>query len=168
MFAIALLHDYHSLGARAPCPAFLTQTMDDSDIDQMVWVDTAAVAERTWSPGSSTGGGIWSEAESGDVATDPALTTATTTLLKMKKMNEEGEDETKEGVRDPYNITDAAERIIPHRCRLYQRGIRAKPVDSRDIFGRRRFQVRTYGRTDVLCSGESVVRVSELRRRQKL
>ena len=36
----------------------------------------------------------------------------------------------------------AAARIIPHRCRLYQRGIRAKPLDDRDAFGRRRLQAQ--------------------------
>ena len=33
-------------------------------------------------------------------------------------------------------------RLIPQRCRLYQRGIRAKPLDDRDGFGRRRLQAQ--------------------------
>ena len=43
---------------------------------------------------------------------------------------------------DAYNIDKAYQRIIPHRCRLYQRGIRAKPLDDRDGFGRRRLQAQ--------------------------
>lgn len=43
---------------------------------------------------------------------------------------------------DAYDIASAAARLIPHRCRLYQRGIRAKPVDDRDGFGRRRLQAQ--------------------------
>ena len=33
-------------------------------------------------------------------------------------------------------------RLMPQRCRLLQRGIRAKPLDDRDGFGRRRFQAQ--------------------------
>jgi len=33
-------------------------------------------------------------------------------------------------------------RLIPQRCRLYQRGIRARPMDDRDGFGRRRLQAQ--------------------------
>ena len=76
------------------------ETMDDSDIDTIVWPDTAAVAERLW---SSPGG-----------PENP----------------------------DAYNWKAAYARIIPHRCRLYQRGIRAKPLDDRDGFGRRRLQAQ--------------------------
>ena len=76
------------------------ETMDDSDIDTIVWPDTAAVAERLWSsPGGSD---------------NP----------------------------DAYDAAKAYDRIIPHRCRLYQRGIRAKPLDDRDGFGRRRLQAQ--------------------------
>ena len=39
-----------------------------------------------------------------------------------------------------FDISAATLRLIPHRCRMYQRGIRAKPVDDRDGFGRRRLQ----------------------------
>ena len=75
------------------------ETMDDSDIDTIVWPDTAAVAERLWSsPGSDN--------------------------------------------PDAYDTDKAYARIIPHRCRLYQRGIRAKPLDDRDGFGRRRLQAQ--------------------------
>ena len=76
------------------------ETMDDSDIDTIVWPDTAAVAERLWSPPG--------------------------------------------GKENPnaYDAAAASMRIIPHRCRLYQRGIRAKPIDDRDGFGRRRLQAQ--------------------------
>ena len=76
------------------------ETMDDSDIDSIVWPDTAAVAERLWSSPKS--------------AQNP----------------------------DAYDSGKAALRLIPHRCRLYQRGIRAKPIDDRDGFGRRRLQAQ--------------------------
>ena len=75
------------------------ETMDDSDIDTIVWPDTAALAERLWSSGADEN--------------PSAFDTAAATL-----------------------------RMIPHRCRLYQRGIRAKPVDDRDGFGRRRLQAQ--------------------------
>lgn len=75
------------------------ETMDDSDIDTIVWPDTAALAERLWSPGTDV---------------NPRALDTRAALL----------------------------RLIPHRCRLYQRGIRAKPMDDRDGFGRRRFQAQ--------------------------
>ena len=43
---------------------------------------------------------------------------------------------------DAFDTASALERLIPHRCRMYQRGIRAKPLDDRDGFGRRRFQAQ--------------------------
>ena len=76
------------------------ETMDDSDIDSIVWPDTAAISERLWSLPKS--------------AVNP----------------------------DAYDAGKAALRLIPHRCRLYQRGIRAKPIDDRDGFGRRRLQAQ--------------------------
>jgi hypothetical protein len=72
---------------------------DDSDIDTIIWPDTAAVGERVWSSPNTT---------------NP----------------------------DAYNTDLALKRLIPHRCRLYQRGVRAKPLDDRDGFGRRRFQTQ--------------------------
>eukprot|EP00038_Savillea_parva_P010581 m.191273 g.191273 ORF g.191273 m.191273 type:complete len:644 (+) comp18295_c0_seq1:40-1971(+) len=75
------------------------ETMDDSDIDTIVWPDTSAVAERLWSPSSTT---------------NP----------------------------NALNVTAATLRLFPQRCRMYQRGIRAKPLDSRDVFGRRRLQAQ--------------------------
>jgi hexosaminidase len=75
------------------------ETMDDSDIDTIVWPDTAAVAERLWS--------------------------------QPKSINPTALD-----------VDAATLRLIPHRCRLYQRGIRAKPLDDRDGFGRRRLQAQ--------------------------
>ena len=74
------------------------ETMDDSDIDTIVWPDTAAVAER-----------LWSSPKSADNS-------------------------------DAYDAGQAALRLIPHRCRLLQRGIRAKPIHDCDGFGRRRLQ----------------------------
>ena len=81
------------------CSAMWGETMDDSDIDTIVWPDTAAVAERLWSSDSSSNPGA-------------------------------------------YDAEAATQRLIPHRCRLYQRGIRAKPIDDRDGFGRRRLQAQ--------------------------
>ena len=75
------------------------ETMDDSDIDTIVWPDTAALAERLWSSGGDQ---------------NPAA----------------------------YDAAAATMRMIPHRCRLYQRGIRAKTLDDRDGFGRRRLQAQ--------------------------
>lgn len=96
------LEEEHVLGAEA---CMWGETMDDSDIDTLVWPDTAAVAERCWSqPGSVVPPGS--------------------------------------KVPDAYNVSQASNRIIPHRCRLYQRGIRSKAVDARDVFGRRRLQVQ--------------------------
>ena len=39
-----------------------------------------------------------------------------------------------------FDAAGALLRLIPHRCRMYQRGVRAKSLDDRDGFGRRRFQ----------------------------
>ena len=36
-----------------------------------------------------------------------------------------------------YASTDIVVRLIKHRCRLLQRGVRPEPYDSRDVFPRR-------------------------------